>query len=56
MQLWRKWSFSCPFKAIEAEEKARKQTVGVDVVWELAWLGHLSKTVSIAGQAAGKDS
>ena len=31
-------------------------SVGVDVVWELAWLGRLSETVSIAGQAAGKES
>ena len=29
---------------------------GVDVVWELAWLGRLSKTVRIDGKAAGKDS
>ena len=30
--------------------------VGVDVVWELAWLGRLSKTVRITEQAARKDS
>ena len=30
--------------------------VGVDVGWELAWLGHLSKTVNITEQAAGKGS
>ena len=33
-----------------------KLSVGVDVAWELAWLGRLSKTVSITEQAAGKDS
>ena len=32
------------------------RAVGVDVAWELAWLGRLSKTVSITEQAAGKDS
>ena len=31
-------------------------SVGVDVAWELAWLGHLSKTAGITEQAAGKDS
>ena len=30
--------------------------VGVDVPWELAWLGRLSKTVSITEKAVGKDS
>ena len=31
-------------------------SVGVDVAWELAWLGPLSKTVSITEEAAGKSS
>ena len=32
------------------------RAVGVDVIWELAWPGRLSKTVRITEQAAGKGS